>query len=159
MNEFIWFLVAILHIICMIVLSLYTVIIRKPSKLDLYFLLLFALVNIHWLLYKGECFISYYYKDENENENNINTNNEMTNILGKELYLVLIAFFVIMYCINTYVVGTRQGINKYLLLASIFMFTTCIILLRFEHIYYYYYGVPNFIINFIIFLTVVYKLL
>lgn len=149
-----WYIVGILHIIGIITISIYTLLIRKSSKLDLYFLLLFALVNMHWILYEGECFISYYYKDTNND-----SINEMSTILGNELYTVLIGLFVIMYAINTYIVGKRQGINQILIVSAIVMFTICITLFRFENINYYYYGVPNFLINFAIFLSVINKLL
>ena len=156
MTHLLWYIIGILHIIAIILISIYTLLVRKASKLDLYFLLLFAMVNMHWLLYEGECFISYYYKETNENSNSVN---EMNTILGKDLHTLLIGLFVIMYGINTYIVGKRQGINDFLIVSAIIMFIVCITLFRYEHINYYYYGVPNFLINFAIFLSVIYKLL
>ena len=148
-----WYIVGTLHIMAIIAISIYTLLVNKASKLDLYFLLLFTIVNMHWLLYEGECFISYYYKDTHDESNN--SINEMSTILGKELHTILIGLFVIMYGINTYIVGKRQGINEFLIISAIVMFITCITLFRFENINYYYYGVPNFLINFTIFLSVI----
>ena len=55
-------LVEFIHLINDLFISFYVFIFYWTKKYDLYFIIYFSLINLHWYIFKNECIISYFEK-------------------------------------------------------------------------------------------------
>ena len=70
--------VGIFHIVLPILIIVYFVL--APTWLDFYAFLYIAFMSLHWIIFNGECVISYMYKKQKYNSYDIGENTELEDI-------------------------------------------------------------------------------
>lgn len=95
----------------------------KKTKLDYIYIFIFILINLHWVIFKGECIISYLHK-KYDNVQYILGSEPMkmddmksvfTMIFPKELFTYYITTLIVLTIVNMFFVLFRNGFNIYLI--------------------------------------------
>ena len=138
------------HLIIYLVFSVYILLIPKKSSWDLWYIVAFLLINIQWVMLKGECVITYVYaksKDPNYKLGDNPTNNkdleDLLHIPRSTLDAVTWSILLI-YILNIYLVLKRQGdINVIWIMLIIISYVLYLISFRIDYIHlptHIYYG-------------------
>ena len=126
---------AFVHFIGSIITNLYPFIIPK-NKYDYLYIFLILLLNLSWIIFKGECLISYIFKKIKNNNYKMGTSNksdDLKNLIGihnYNIYMYICLFFV---SISYIYVIYRNDYPIYLYIFLLFSITYGIINLKFEN--------------------------
>lgn len=111
--------IGLLHILFTVFISFYAFITKK-SWLDYVYIIYTFLIILSWTFYNGECFITYYYKKQ-DNTDYI-AGEDCTNISdiddllfnSKELTFTIITISIFLLAISEFIVLKRNNFSKYL---------------------------------------------
>lgn len=129
-------MINIVHFILIVLNMIYIFIFVNKTYIDIFFILYFLLLNIHWILLKGECILAYLYKKYKNNDYILGDDiqkteiSDMTEIINKYIpwFNNNISTIIIfgLYILNIFVVLKRNNIN---LIFNIILLTSLIVYL------------------------------
>lgn len=108
-------LLACFHLIIYLLFSVYILLVPKKSALDLWYIVAFLLINIQWVMLKGECVITYAYnKSKNSNYklgDNPTNNKDLEDLLHipRSTLDAVTWSILLIYILNVFFILKRQG--------------------------------------------------
>lgn len=133
-------LLSIIHFIMICFTACYLLLFQSKHWFDIYYILYFILVNIHWFFLNGECLISYiytkYFNKQYKPGDSPSANNDITNLfegfLSNNMTHVLIIILLGLYLFNIYFVLRRNAFNNIMILLMIGSYIFYILSMRFN---------------------------